>query len=688
MKRKKNIFLSIFLTTLALLSIFSLFLFKHTAERQPIDNNNYTFKQNIQMMSLALAKQVDPNYEPLVFDESVIKEDQEKITSEFYETMSYIKNDIESDQSFEFEVINTKTKETYSNTENIQNDLDAAMLHSTIQFDDSQNATITGNIAQNIFTSINPQDILTYYYDYYDSWDASGTQSISIQMPTNIKITYKVSEITLPLGIITSTMFDNTNRIAIITIYMAGCTLLIGLFLLFYPISITQDIVFFKVISKWKALAQWTILPTLNAIMISFTAYLFMYLDYISLIVASSIKFDQAQSLVHLLMILCLFATLFIIALSIQQLKYIFANGIIRYLKEDTLCSSLIRWIKRQGDSIIKQDLSILKNKDILKMILIHAGCIFIICTFWALGYILLIIYCIALFIYLNKKRIEVQSDYKKLLTFTDQLSQGNFDIDIQDDLGLFNQFKEESLKLKTGFKKAVEEETKSQNMKTELISNVSHDLKTPLTCIKNYVVLLKQDDLSKDDQEEYLKGLETYANRLNTLIEDLFDISKVNSGNIQLECMDINIIALIEQGLAESEEILQEKNLDIIKNFPEEEIITSLDGDKTYRIIENLLVNIGKYALPNSRIYIDITQDDKNVSITLKNISEQPMNFTPEQIVERFVRGDKSRHETGSGLGLAIAKSFTEAQGGHFEIQIDGDLFKTILTFKKTRSC
>lgn len=220
--------------------------------------------------------------------------------------------------------------------------------------------------------------------------------------------------------------------------------------------------------------------------------------------------------------------------------------------------------------------------------------------------------------------------------------------------------------------------------MKNELISNVSHDLKTPLTCIKNYIVLLQDDTLSSNTRQEYINSLNQYVNRLTSLIEDLFEVSKANSGNIKLNLINLNIVALLEQTFTENKEVLESKNLTTIKNYANNEIKLNLDGDKTYRIFENLFTNISKYAMANSRVYLEIKETDDEVIIEFKNISATQMNFSAEEIVERFVRGDKSRHEAGSGLGLAIAKSFTEIQNGKFEIEIDGDLFKVIITFKK----
>ena len=270
------------------------------------------------------------------------------------------------------------------------------------------------------------------------------------------------------------------------------------------------------------------------------------------------------------------------------------------------------------------------------------------------------------------------------ILNSANKLKDGNFDQKINQDVHLFNSLKESFNGVYDGFELAVKEEAKSQNMKVELISNVSHDLKTPLTCIKNYVLLLQDENLDEQTRKEYLENLNKYADRLNLLMQDLLQISKINSGNIELELNDLNIIALLNQVLFENEESLLERNLVVKKNFKDEEIILNLDSNKTYRIFENLLVNISKYALSFSRVYIDVFNKEKEVQIVFKNISQDEMNFTPEEIEERFVRGDKSRHGTGSGLGLAIVKSFTEIQGGTFKIEIEGDLFKTIVSFKK----
>lgn len=220
--------------------------------------------------------------------------------------------------------------------------------------------------------------------------------------------------------------------------------------------------------------------------------------------------------------------------------------------------------------------------------------------------------------------------------------------------------------------------------MKTELISNVSHDLKTPLTSIITYVDLLKKDALTDEERHQYIQVLERNSLRLKNLIDDLFEVSKANSGDIKLHFVDVDIVSLIKQAELECQDKLDEKSLDIKMNTSHEKIIHSLDSSKTYRIFENLFINISKYALDHTRVYIDVIEDEDNITIIFKNISEQEITFNNKEIVERFVQGDKSRNTTGSGLGLAIVKSFTELQKGQFQVETDGDLFKSIITFHK----
>lgn len=233
------------------------------------------------------------------------------------------------------------------------------------------------------------------------------------------------------------------------------------------------------------------------------------------------------------------------------------------------------------------------------------------------------------------------------------------------------------------GLNKAVANELKSERLKTELITNVSHDIRTPLTSIITYVDLLKQEE----DQEkirEYLEIIDQKAQRLKTLTDDLFEASKASSGNIPVNFEKIDIISLITQGLGELNDKIQEAKLDFRINAPEEKVYVYADGKLLWRVIENLLANVFKYALMGSRVYIDIEVFETFIRLTIKNISAYELNISPDYLMERFTRGDEARTSQGSGLGLSIAKSLVELQKGSFKIEIDGDLFKAIVSIPK----
>ena len=226
----------------------------------------------------------------------------------------------------------------------------------------------------------------------------------------------------------------------------------------------------------------------------------------------------------------------------------------------------------------------------------------------------------------------------------------------------------------------AVQNEIKNQRLKTDLISNVSHDLKTPLTSMISYLDILEKEGLDSPDAPAHLAIVKEKTERLKTLTEELFEAAKASSGNIPCEIEDIDVAALIDQSLAEMGDRLAKKKLRIKKNIRTDNTMVRADGKLLYRVFENLLSNISKYALDKSRVYIDVTEpsvySDK-LLVEVKNISKAELNISPEELMERFTRGDSSRNTEGSGLGLAIAKDLTTLMGGAFEISIDGDMFK-----------
>ena len=233
------------------------------------------------------------------------------------------------------------------------------------------------------------------------------------------------------------------------------------------------------------------------------------------------------------------------------------------------------------------------------------------------------------------------------------------------------------------GLDKAIYNQLKSERLKSELITNVSHDLKTPLTSIINYIELIKkEEDIKPEHIKDYVNVLDSKSKRLKVLIEDLFEASKASSGNLELNMEKIDITQLLRQAIGEMEEKLSKANLDLKLRVPEEKTYIMADGKKLYRVLENLLSNISKYSLNNTRVYIDIIEENDKVKLTMKNISSYELNFDPEEIMERFKRADESRNTEGSGLGLAIARDLVNAQGGRFEIDIDGDLFKSVVEF------
>ena len=343
-----------------------------------------------------------------------------------------------------------------------------------------------------------------------------------------------------------------------------------------------------------------------------------------------------------------------------------------------------VRIIKRTLDEITKVDLREKNNKLIIKLLAINAVILLIITSIWFFGIPVVILYSVILFFIIRKYVDKISEKYSKLREATSKIAEGNLDVKIEEDLGLFEPVKGDLEKIQCGFKKAVDEEVKSQRMKTDLISNVSHDLKTPLTAIITYADLLKDENLSDEKRKQYIETLDRKAQRLQVLIENLFEVSKATSGNITLNIENIDVVSLMKQTLFELEDKLEEASLLVRKNMPKEKVILPLDSQRTFRVFENLIINITKYAMPNTRVFIDIIENEDDVAIIMKNMAAEEITFNVDTIAERFVRGDESRNTEGSGLGLAIAKSFVELQGGTFNISVDGDLFKVKIVFVK----
>ncbi|MDW8800329.1 sensor histidine kinase [Clostridium sp. A1-XYC3] len=368
--------------------------------------------------------------------------------------------------------------------------------------------------------------------------------------------------------------------------------------------------------------------------------------------------------------------------------KHILNTGIKEYIKINSFMYKILKFIgrvnKRFYDYLKNIDLKEKNTKKIATLLGINLAIVSLISCLWFLGIIGAIIYTGILFVMIRKHYNNISNQYDKLLEAANKIAEGNLDVTIEENLGVFNAFKKEMESIQKGFKKAVDEEVKSQRMKTELITNVSHDLKTPLTSIITYVDLLKDETLSVEKRKEYLETLDRKSQRLKELIEDLFEVSKATSGNIQLNIVDVDVVDLMKQTLLELDDKISKSSLIVKTNYPKSKVIVPLDSQRIFRVFENLIINITKYAMKGSRVYIDIDSKEDKVEITLKNMAANEIDFNVDEIVERFVRGDKSRSAEGSGLGLAIAKSFVELQGGELNVIVDGDLFKVTITFEK----
>lgn len=286
------------------------------------------------------------------------------------------------------------------------------------------------------------------------------------------------------------------------------------------------------------------------------------------------------------------------------------------------------------------------------------------------------------LIIGINLVKMSVQQD--KISTGIDQILKGDFDykIDGSKFLPANKRLADSVNKMSNSLESIIEKNTKSERQKTDLITNVSHDIKTPLTSIINYVDLLKRLELSDQKAQNYLEILDQKSQRLKYLTEDLLEASKISSGNILLEYININFKELILQTAGEFDDQFKARRLELVTSVPDHPIIIRADNTRIWRVIENLYNNVVKYAMPGTRVYATIRTENEKMIFSIKNISEYSLNMEAEELTERFIQGDKSRSTEGSGLGLSIARSLTEMQGGEFRISVDGDLFKAVLIF------
>ena len=355
---------------------------------------------------------------------------------------------------------------------------------------------------------------------------------------------------------------------------------------------------------------------------------------------------------------------------------------------ENTLIYRLLHWIHRNGLHAAKMLLRTVGAIPIVWRTLVITGALLIALMYLAIYSIwngtLLMLYTLislAIVVFLCFCSIQLQ----KLKGAVETMANGDFDARV-DTTGLYGEFRrygEHLNAISDGMSIAIEQHTKSERMKTELITNVSHDIKTPLTSILNYVDLL-QHTQNETERAQYLEVLHRQATRLKKLTEDLVEASKAATGNIQTELVPTDVLESLNQAVGEYTERLEAAGLTLVARFPDYGLCILADGRLLWRVLDNLLGNICKYAMPGTRVYLTVEEREKTVSIQLKNISRQQLNISPDELMERFVRGDSARSTEGSGLGLNIAKSLTELQHGRFRLELDGDLFKVDVELPK----
>ena len=414
--------------------------------------------------------------------------------------------------------------------------------------------------------------------------------------------------------------------------------------------------------------------------------------------------FDKTPLLVALIILFILFmiGCGFLIALTSENLTLIlsgtaigavigyisfvfFLETIIKRIKSKTLFRNtityrILRWIKSLITSMTRNANMTVK----LILIFIAFGILNIIGFSLSISEPIGIFIHIAIWVYAFAKIHQWLVRYIEIKNAINEIYIGNTEVHLDEKRykGSLNSMAIQVNDIAGGLSNAIQEKLKSEGLKTELITNVSHDIKTPLTSIINYVDLLKKEKMPNEQAEEYLNILDNKSQRLKRLTEDLVEASKASSGNIKLNIEKLNVNELLKQVSGEFEDKFKLRNLEEVMSLPEKNVYINADSRYMYRILENMYSNISKYAMDNTRVYIDVIPNNNRITIQMKNISKEKLNISTEELMQRFVRGDSARNTEGSGLGLSIATSLTTLQGGTFNIYLDGDLYKVIIEF------
>jgi len=660
----KNIYIFIYITLAITLSL---------VVSNKLKENHYEWLQDsIPQANLELAmklnkKTKNKDYLKDFLPEGITNEQLQEI--DFFEDSSPLLKDNNIDYYIE-----DSSHHTITNQENFNNSQEYLKNNNLfyIIFDYDKEGNVSYSSSSNINNFV-WEDTINYYnstylFSFVETLGETMSQE-SIHNPKNVKIIYAMRGLNLDKSAFS---YANLRPIDIFSSYSIQSLNVFIIIMIFISLFSSYNIYTFEKLKKTKPIL------TIFIGLIIFTA---LYYSFTSSL--DSVYYSENNFILLFLNIALIF---YIVQILTAYIKY-FLNHT-QYFLEDKKYnqSQLIVFDKRYSSMDQKTKFSLYLT--LLSFILMIIGSI-IVYSLLQSKFFLIILIVIGLLIYKYMYALlsNYFDEYDAIMNIVECLSQGEFDIDTELDLHYFKDLNEELTHIKNGFKTALNKEIKSEKMKTELITNVSHDLKTPLTSMITYIDLLKNQDISNENKQEYIQILDRSSLKLKRLIEDLFEISKANSGNIQLHFENIDIISLIKQTIFECDNLFKENHIIIKENFFSQKCMMSLDSFKTYRIIENLLTNAAKYTMSYTRFYIDVEEDKEDVVIIMKNISKEEMNFTGDEVIERFVRGDKSRNTAGSGLGLAITKSFCEIQQGSLKIEIDGDLFKTIVRLPKKQT-
>lgn len=442
--------------------------------------------------------------------------------------------------------------------------------------------------------------------------------------------------------------------------YIWGGVILVVLFGLVIPYRKEKDIFMMKRLIK-APLDIKVVLIIFNIIMYIYSIWIAV--ETISGLVSGGLYLKVGNYEISTLITIILNIVIFLVVYITLFYNVVIVKSIKREENsKDTLISV---GIKKLNNSIENIDLRKFNKRRAIILLIINLIIISLLSLFWFIGIIGALLYTVFLYVLIRSNIKKFNKKYKLILNSTSMITKGDLDYEIEDDFLWLDSLKEDILCMKSSFIKSIEEEIKNQNMKGELLSNISKDLNTPVDNIASYIEKLKDYNLSYEERVRYIEKLEKKSYEFKKLIEDLFEVSKANSGSIKLDLNNVDIVALIKQTIVEEREKLEKSSLKLNLKVPSEKVILKLDGQRTYKVFENLIENIVKYSLKNTRVYIEVKEEKERVYIIFKNISKDP--------IKEFY---------GKGIGLQIVKGFIEVQGGNFDIEIDGDLFKAIIYF------